>query len=73
MPPKILQSKLLLLHWSINSWVEKRQISIAWLLPKWLVYWAVIRCWTNATTNGYNESPDQVSWDVALKRWTDAS
>jgi hypothetical protein len=53
-------------------WRRRRNAAmcIVWMLPMWVIRWAVIRAWANATTGPYgNDEPDSVTWSVALKRW----
>lgn len=42
----------------------------AWVLPRWLVYWATIRVWAHATTGQYGttEAP-ALTVAEALNRW----
>ena len=49
---------------------EKLQIHIAWLLPRWLVYWAAIRLMTYATSGIYRDQivPELTAME-ALIRW----
>lgn len=49
---------------------EKVQMFIAWLLPRWLVYWAAIRLGTNATTGQWDhQNVPELYFTDALKRW----
>ena len=44
--------------------------TIAWWLPKKLVYFAGIRLWANASTGKWsNEEAPKITLDVALQRW----
>lgn len=43
---------------------------IAWLLPKKLVYYCLIRGWVNATTNKYSDTYSmEITTDEMIKRW----
>lgn len=50
--------------------METLKIKIAWLMPRWLVYWCSIRLMANATQGGWSNQivPDLLAMD-ALKRW----
>jgi hypothetical protein len=49
---------------------DKIKMKIAWVLPKWLVYWAGIRMAAHATQGEWgHEYPDDVSVMDMLKRW----
>ena len=55
----------------MNRRVERIQMAVAWLLPRWLVKWAAIRLMAHAT-QGYWENqivPELTALD-ALKRWS---
>lgn len=50
---------------------EKLQMQIAWMLPRWLVYWASMRLFSEATMGKYgNTDPSDVRVITCLKRWT---
>jgi hypothetical protein len=50
--------------------IEKVQTWIVWHLPKWMIYWAVVRAGAHATTGKYgNEHPDTVSIFDIMQRW----
>lgn len=50
--------------------IERLKMALAWRLPRWLVYWAVIRVWAHGTTGQYGDTePDRLGWNEALKRW----
>lgn len=50
--------------------LERARFKVAWLLPKWLVYFASIRMIAHATSGKYgNENPTYVGAMDALKRW----
>ena len=53
----------------IKEWL---QFKIAWLLPKWLIYFASIRMIAHATQGKYGHTMvvDLTAMD-ALKRWED--
>ena len=58
-------------RWRLKLWAERLQTQLVWSLPKWLIYWAVIRCWANGTTGNYGTThPDELTWGEALRRWT---
>lgn len=43
---------------------------IVWTLPREIVYWSVIRVWSQGTTRQWgNTHPDELTWGEALKRW----
>lgn len=54
----------------IYMFKSKLPYQVAGMLPKWLVYYAVIRMWAKATVRDYpDRSPGEVNlWD-ALKAW----
>jgi hypothetical protein len=52
-----------------NRFREKVAMGIAWRLPKWLVYWVVIRLWAHATSGEYDLAPTHVTVDQALRAW----
>lgn len=57
-------------RYELNKRIEKAQMWFAWRLPKWLVYWCVIRLWAHGTTGDYGSThPNELLWDEALKRW----
>ena len=49
---------------------EKLQIKVAWILPRWLVYWSSIRLIAHATQGQYSHQivPELGAME-ALKRW----
>lgn len=49
---------------------ERLYISIAWALPRELVWWCYIRVMSHATTGKFSRThPAGVTFDVAAKRW----
>ena len=49
---------------------EKLKMSIAWFMPKWLVYWCSIRLIANATQGEWgNQNATELKAMEALKRW----
>jgi len=64
--------RLLMMRWSWRTWRDRLAMQIAWWLPRWLVYFAVIRVWAHATTKlpaWQQDHPSSITWDEALKRW----
>lgn len=58
------------LQWWLEHQTERHAMTMAWLLPRGLVYWAVIRCWAHGTTGEYGTTePDTLGWSEALRRW----
>lgn len=58
------------LRWWLSRQAEARTMQFVWLLPRGLVYWAVIRCWAYGTTGPYGTTePDSLTWSEALRRW----
>lgn len=56
--------------WYTNR--EKIAMNIAWLLPRWLIYFAIIRAWANATTGQYgNTNPSDLTVYTMIRRWED--
>lgn len=53
-----------------HRFVEKLQMKVAWLMPRWLVYWCSIRLIAHATTGKFGDTivPELPAMD-ALKRW----
>ena len=49
---------------------ERLKMSVAWHMPRWLVYWCAIRLNAHATTGqwGHQNVPELTALD-ALKRW----
>jgi len=58
------------LHCEFYKLKEKLQFRVAWLMPKWLVYFCSIRLMVNATTGKYSNTivPEITAMD-ALGRW----
>jgi len=56
--------------YEFNKLIENLAFKIAWILPKWLVYYASIRLVTNATTGKHSSTitPDITACE-SLKRW----
>jgi len=50
--------------------MEKIYKEIAWLLPKKIMYWAVIRAFAKATTGkNSDKAPDQVGFSAVIDEW----
>lgn len=51
--------------------IEKITISIAWMMPKYLVYWCAVRLFSYATSGEYSDqvAPELLAME-ALDRWT---
>lgn len=67
-------SKLTLAKWRFQWWLEKLPeriaIKIAWMLPKRIALWAMIRVVAHATIGRWgNEHPDSVSYKEMHDRW----
>ena len=61
-------------HYELHRWKEKITMKIVWALPKYIVYWCVIRVWASATSGSgpfCNFSPCDVRVDQALNAWAD--
>lgn len=42
--------------------------TVAYLLPKRVLHWCIIRIWARATVKIYpDKTPDEVTWDMAIK------
>lgn len=56
------------MRWEVRK--EKIKMSIAWAMPKWLVYWCGVRLMANATTGRYSSQvvPELKAID-AFRRW----
>lgn len=54
----------------IDLIIEKLKMKIAWILPKWLVYFCTIRLGAHATTGKYgSQIVPELNFIDALKRW----
>lgn len=54
----------------LNKMKEKICITLAWWMPRELVYWCALRLMTAATVGRYgNTSPTELTCMDALKRW----
>lgn len=54
----------------LSTWRDKLVMGIVWRLPRWVIYWAVIRFWAHGTTGQWgNTHPDELTWSEACKRW----
>lgn len=50
--------------------IEKIKMKIAWIMPKWLVYWCSIRLMAHATQGEYgSQIGPELGAMEALKRW----
>lgn len=57
----------------LEELIEKIWKWLAWHLPRRLVYWGLIRAWSEATTGEYSFSDaTKVTADEVLERWEDA-
>lgn len=55
---------------AFRSFVEQACVSLAWHLPRQLVYWCFIRVASHGTTGPYdNTSPCDLTVAVAAQRW----
>ena len=53
-----------------REYKEKLLLAVVWRLPKPIVYWCAVRLGANATQGQYgNESPTDLNFMTALKRW----
>jgi hypothetical protein len=52
---------------------ERLQMAVTWRLPRWVVYWSVVRAGAHATTGklGYHQHMPSLLLVDALKSWTD--
>jgi hypothetical protein len=58
-----------LLRGGLYHWVERRQMWVAWHVPKWLMRWVVIRAFAKATTGDYGDTePDKVTFRMLFER-----
>jgi len=46
---------------------EKVQTFIVWHLPKWIIYWAVVRAYANASHVYPTKTPDEITLNEVLK------
>ncbi|MCW2764038.1 MAG: hypothetical protein JWR85_4239 [Marmoricola sp.] len=59
-----------LVKWWLAERVERLQIKVANLMPRWLVYRCAIRLITNGTTGKYaGQCVPELTAADALKRW----
>lgn len=59
------------IEYEIYKLKQKAMMKTAWLLPRWLVYFATIRLISHATVGKYeNTVPDKLGAMEALKRWS---
>lgn len=58
------------IYWYIRRPLQKLPYKIAWIMPRWLVFYCAIRVIAHATTGKYGNQvvPDLTAMD-ALKRW----
>lgn len=50
--------------------IEKLQTAIVWRLPRWVIKWATVRLFANATTGNLQYVPvDQVTYSEAMNKW----
>lgn len=59
-----------------TRWIrtDEMAMDIVFKLPKWVIYYAVIKAWSNATTGKYgNSDPSTVTLVEALDRLYDAN
>jgi len=58
------------MKYAYEKYKEKFLLAIVWKLPKSIVYWCAIRLGANATQGEWeNESPTDLKFMTALKRW----
>ena len=58
------------IRWRLPKWKEKVQIWVAWHLPRWVVYWATVRCGVHGTTGQYShQEVPALTVGTALRRW----
>lgn len=54
--------------WRRNA--QKLKTSIAWSMPRWLVYWCFVRVVSEGTTHEYSDTiPTDITAYDALVRW----
>jgi len=59
-----------ILRYTLRQTRERATIAVAWLLPRYLVYWAAIRVGAHATVGKYgNTEPGTLPFTTALQRW----
>ena len=62
--------RLYMLQYRIHNWIEKRQRTIAWLLPKGIVKWCFYSVLAHATSGRWsNQLVPGMSWEIAAQRW----
>lgn len=50
--------------------LDKLKMGIAWLMPRWLVYWCAVRLISHATTGKYSHADStEIRAMTALRRW----
>ena len=58
------------MKYTYEKYKEKLLLAVVWKLPKSIVYWCAIRLGANATQGEWvNESPTDLKFMTALKRW----
>jgi hypothetical protein len=54
--------------WRVNC--TKYKMNIAWMMPRWLVEWCVVRVVSHATTGKWsNTNPDSLNYSELMRRW----
>ncbi len=43
--------------------------TIAWLLPRHLVYWVMIRAYAKATQVYSDKTPDEITFEMMMRQW----
>lgn len=66
----VLSSKVFYLKWQWHQLRDYLEVKAAHMLPRWLVYRAVIRCGVEATTGAYAQQVvPELTLVNALQRW----
>lgn len=45
--------------------IERAKVALVWRLPRWLIYWAVIR----AAVKDESGNPGEITAEMMLRRW----
>jgi hypothetical protein len=57
-------------RYEANRLIEKVQMKVVWMLPRWVIQWAVVRCFAHGTTGRWSHTiAPTLTVDEALKRW----
>jgi hypothetical protein len=58
----------------MHRWKEKLMMAVVWRLPRWAIYWSVIRAGAHATTGKFgNTHPDSLNMFDILNRWDESN